>query len=102
MPQITAKPLIQNGRIALDPSPDGDMIHQEPALRHHLLQISVAERVPQIPPDAQNDDDFLEVPPPEQRRPLFLVTVSPYQIRQLSFATDPIATVVRSLYLFRG
>jgi retron-type reverse transcriptase len=71
MPQITAKPLIQNGRIALDPSPDGDMIHQEPALRHHLLQISVAERVPQIPPDAQNDDDFLEVPPPEQRRPLF-------------------------------
>ena len=71
MPQITAKPLIQNGRITLDPSPDGDVIHQEPALRHHLLQISVAERVPQIPADAQHDDDFLKVSPPEQHRPLF-------------------------------
>jgi hypothetical protein len=27
MPQLTAKPLIQQGCIALDPAPDGDVIH---------------------------------------------------------------------------
>src|SRR5215831_12403152 len=42
MPTFAAKPLIQNGRIALHSSSDRDVIHREPALRHHLLQISIA------------------------------------------------------------
>jgi hypothetical protein len=88
MPQLTAKPLIQQGCIALDPAPDGDVIHREPALRHHFLQISVAERIPQIPPDTQNDEDLLEVSPPEQRC-RFRITVSPYQIRPLHLQQIP-------------
>jgi hypothetical protein len=68
MPELTANPLILNGRLALDPTPARDVIHGEPTLRHNFFQISVAKRVTQIPPDAQNDDHVLKVPPTEQRR----------------------------------
>lgn len=67
MPPIPAKPLIQNGRIALHSAPNGDVIHRKAALRHHFLQITVAERVAQIPPTTENDDQIREVPPSEQR-----------------------------------
>ena len=79
MPDLTPKPLIQNGRIVLDPTPDGDVVHQQAAFRHHLFQVAVAERVAQIPPNAQNDDHVLEVSPSEQRRAV-LVHASRYQI----------------------
>lgn len=68
MAEFTTKPLIQNGRITLHPTPYGDVIYREPTLRHDLLQIAVAERVSQIPPDAQNDNHILEVAPTEQGR----------------------------------
>jgi hypothetical protein len=38
------------------------------AFRHHFFQVAVAQRVPQIPPHAQNDNHVLEVSPPEQCR----------------------------------
>jgi hypothetical protein len=34
MPEFPPKPLIQNGCIALDPAPDGDVVDREPAFRH--------------------------------------------------------------------
>ena len=79
MPDLTTKPLIQNGRIVLDPAPYGDVVHQQAAFHHHLFQVAVAERVAQIPPNAQDDDHVLEVSPSEQRRAV-LAHASPYQI----------------------
>ena len=70
MPAFAAKPLILNGRIALDPAPDGDVIHRQPPLRHHLFEITVAQRVTQVPPDAKDDDHVLKVPSAEQRGPI--------------------------------
>jgi hypothetical protein len=45
--QLTANPLIQHGRVALNPAPDRDVVDGETALGHHFLQIPVAERIPQ-------------------------------------------------------
>jgi hypothetical protein len=49
----------------LDPAPDGDVIHGQAALRDDLLQIAVAQRIPQVPPHAEDDDDIGEVSPLE-------------------------------------
>jgi hypothetical protein len=35
--------------IALRPTVDGRVIHMQSQLEHHLLQVSVAERVPEVP-----------------------------------------------------
>ena len=56
------------GRSA-DPTPDGDMIHAEVPLSHNLLYVK-AERIPQVPTDAQNDDLGFEMAPLEQFRPV--------------------------------
>ena len=69
MSELATNSLIQNWRIALDPTPDRDVVNTELALRHNFFQIPIAERVPQIPPDVQNDDHVLKVPPTEERRP---------------------------------
>ena len=52
-PEFAAKPLIQNGRETLDPTPDRDMVHGEAALSRYFLQIPVAERIPQVPTNTQ-------------------------------------------------
>ena len=65
MPSFTVKPLIQNGRITLHPAPDRDMVQRNTALRRHFRQVAIAQRVPQIPPHAQNDDHVPKVPSPE-------------------------------------
>ena len=70
MSELSAKALIQKWRIALDPTPDGDVIYRQPTLRHHLFQVPVAQRITQVPPDAQKDDDILEVSPAEQHWPV--------------------------------
>jgi len=67
MPTLGPKPLIQNGCITLYPAPDRDVVYRKTALCHHFLQVTVAERVTQIPPYAQNDDHVLEVSSAEQR-----------------------------------
>jgi hypothetical protein len=50
----------------LDPAPNGYVVQGQAPFRHPLFQVAVAERVPQIPLDAQNDNHVLEVSPPEQ------------------------------------
>jgi len=44
-----------SGRIADNPSANGRMIDRGAALSHHLLKISEAQIVGQIPPDAEQD-----------------------------------------------
>src|SRR5882757_11455483 len=88
MPNLAAKPLIQNGRIVLDPAPDRDVVHRQIPLRHHLLQISIAEGVSQIPANAQKDDHVLEMSSPEQHWPILghrITLPNP----SAKFATDP-------------
>jgi hypothetical protein len=45
------------------------VVHGNPAFCRHFFQIAVAERIAQIPSDAQNDNDVLEVSSSIQRRP---------------------------------
>jgi len=68
MPELAAQLLVQNGSIALNPAPDGDVVHRKPAFCHHFFQIAVAKGIAQIPTNAQNDENIFEVPSPEQPR----------------------------------
>jgi hypothetical protein len=43
MPELTAKPLIQNGRIVLHPAPNRDVVHRQAAFRHHFFQVAIAK-----------------------------------------------------------
>jgi hypothetical protein len=70
MPELSAKALIQKWRLALGPAPDGDVIYRQLTLRHHFLHVPVAQRITQVPPDAQKDDDVLVVSPAEQHWPV--------------------------------
>jgi hypothetical protein len=64
------------------------MIHRNSALGHHLFQIPVAQRIPQVPPHAQNDNDIVKVSPSEQRwsGPAHCITLPE---APEPFATDP-------------
>jgi hypothetical protein len=42
------------------------MIDMQSSLEHHLLQISVAERIPQVPADTEQNNLGLEVTPFER------------------------------------
>src|ERR1051326_2958053 len=79
VPQVTANASVQDGRIALDPTPDGHMVNGQTALRHHLLQIAIRQGVSQIPANAQENDHIFEVPSAEQRRSFWGHDI-PYQI----------------------
>ncbi len=63
---MRANPLINLRGISLDPSVHSRMIDSEAALAHHLLKVAVAQGVPAIPSDAQQDDRWLVVAPLER------------------------------------
>jgi hypothetical protein len=42
------------------------MIHAEAAPAHHLFEVTVTERIPAVPTDAQKDEGGLEVAPLER------------------------------------
>ena len=44
----------------LDPAVDVGMIDRHAALCHHFLQVTVAERISQVPADTSQDDVFFE------------------------------------------
>jgi hypothetical protein len=48
MPELSAKALIQEWPIALDPASHGDVIYRQPTLRHHFLQLPVAQRITHV------------------------------------------------------
>jgi hypothetical protein len=70
------------------------MVNAEVALGHNLLQVSISERVSQIPANAQEDDHVFEMPPTKQYRP-FLGHDTTYQIRSTAFATEPVCRARR-------
>ena len=65
------------------------MINGESSLEHQLLHISVAEPVPQVPPDAEDDNLILEMSSSEQRRSLPTHLRSPYQRARTSLQQSP-------------
>jgi hypothetical protein len=65
------------------------MVHGQASLRHDFFQVTIGERVSQIPANAEEDDHVFEVPPAEQCWP-FSGHDIPYQIRSITFATEPI------------
>jgi hypothetical protein len=60
-------PPVDFRRVPLYPTEDGDVVDSQPALSHHLLDISVAERVAAIPADAKQDDVWCVMTPLEGR-----------------------------------
>src|SRR5512132_1161887 len=52
--------LLQLWRVVLNPPPDGRVIDHDAALRHHLLELAVADRVLAVPADALQDDEGME------------------------------------------
>src|SRR5579862_6357086 len=69
------------------------MIQAESPLGHHLFQVPIAERISQIPTNAQHDDLVLKVSPPKQCWPLVLHSltlpecIQPICDRTLSFGS---------------
>src|SRR5258708_20451805 len=55
--------LLQFGCVALYPTVDRVLIDMQSPLAHHLLQISVAERIPEVPADTEQNNLSLEVTP---------------------------------------
>jgi len=53
------------------------MINIDSTLSHDFLKVTIAEAIPQIPPYAEDDDLFREVPPAKPLRPpvLHLLTL---------------------------
>lgn len=49
----------------LDPSVDSGMVDGEATLNHHLFQVPVTERVPEVPAHAKQDDLGLVMPIPK-------------------------------------
>jgi hypothetical protein len=64
--EMRAAALLQFGCIALYPAVDRGVIDMQSSLAHHLLQISIAERIPQVSADTQQNDISLEVTPFER------------------------------------
>jgi hypothetical protein len=61
---------VEFGRVPLYPAPYRDVIDAEVPLSDDLFELTQAQRVPEVPPDAKHDHVGFEVSPFEQRRPL--------------------------------
>ena len=77
---MPAQALVQNRGTARHPPRDRGVVHAEAALRHHLLEISVAERITKLPTNAQQDNFVSKVSSVKQRGPVLRHRFSPYQI----------------------
>src|SRR5260370_42630445 len=60
--------LFQLWGILLNPAEDRGMVNVQPPFQHEFLEIAIAERIPQIPAHAQQNDLGLEMTPFEQLR----------------------------------
>src|SRR4051795_2200634 len=57
-----AQPLLDQGRVGQHPAVQGGVVHLQTALQEQLLNVTVAERVAQVPRDGLQDQRCLEVP----------------------------------------
>src|ERR1044072_10038279 len=67
MPHLSPNPFVQDRSIVLDPACDSGVIYGQSPLRHHLFQIAVAERIPEIPAHTQDDHLIPEMTSTKQR-----------------------------------
>lgn len=58
--------------MVLYPAPDRRVVDAEVSFRHEFLQVTIAEREPEIPSDAEDDDLLGEVPAAEKCRAIAL------------------------------
>jgi len=72
--QMRSAALLQFRSIVLHPAADRGMIDMQAVLQYHPLEVWVAERVAQVPPDAQQHDLSLEVTAFEGTQVLLKVT----------------------------
>jgi hypothetical protein len=68
--QVRPTAFVELWGVSLYPTIDGGMIDRESALDHHLFQVTVAERIPEVPTDAQENDLGFKVTPFERTRVL--------------------------------
>src|SRR5450755_1050428 len=64
--QMRSASLLQFLGIALAPAVDRRMIHVQSPLPHHLFEVAIAERIPQVPAHAQQDDLGFKMTPFER------------------------------------
>src|SRR6266536_2452393 len=64
--EMRAAALLQFGCVVLHPAIDGGVIDVQSSLEHHLLQIPVAQWIPEVPTDAQQNNLGLKVTPFER------------------------------------
>jgi hypothetical protein len=77
---MPAQALVHNRGIAQHPPRHRGVVHAEAALRHHFLEISIAERIPKVPANAQQDDFVSKVSSVKQRGPVLRQRSSPNPI----------------------
>ena len=65
---LGSNPLVQHRSVPEHPAGNGRVIDCQTTLGHHFLQISIAERIPQVPAHAQDDNFVPEMTSTEQRR----------------------------------
>jgi hypothetical protein len=65
--QVCHRRSLSTGRVPQYPASDGRVINRQATLGHHVLEIAIAERVPQIPAQAQDDDLVVEMSAAKQR-----------------------------------
>jgi hypothetical protein len=81
--------LIKFRSVALNPTPDGHVIHTDVPFRHDLFEITQAQSISKITTNAQNDDLGFEMSPFEQRWPLPSHEGPSLSDRSRRFATHP-------------
>src|SRR5690348_12694078 len=67
MPNMSPYSLVQDGRLSQYPASNRGMIDAQTALCHQLFQVTITERIAEIPAHALHDHLFLEVPSLEYR-----------------------------------
>src|ERR1700710_86641 len=74
--QVRPDALLQFGRISLDPPEDSAVVHLHATIQQHQLEITVADRKHQIPPNRPQDHLGVELLPFEGLMPAYLNSLS--------------------------
>jgi hypothetical protein len=69
--EIAPHALVQNRSIPRNPTSNRGMINAQTTFCHHLFQIAITERIPEIPPHTQHDQPILKMSSSERRRRFF-------------------------------
>src|SRR5580704_15552598 len=76
--QVRPDALLQFDSVGLDPTEDGGVVHLNASIQQHELEITVADRKHQIPPDRPQDHLGGELPAFEGLIPRYLDRLSPF------------------------